>query len=115
MRKGKKTTAKNILQSKAFIQIWWRNQKFFRQTEAKSVQHQQTSFTRNVKGTFLSEKEKATTRNIRIMKGKSSSVKANIPVKLVNFPCTKLVGRLKDKSSKIIYTHNKLLRNTQNN
>ena len=31
-----------------------------------------------------------------------------------NHPCTKLVGRLKDKSSKTICIHNKQLRVTQN-
>ena len=36
------------------------------------------SFTRNVKGTSPGTQEKATTGNIKIMKGKSSSVKANI-------------------------------------
>ena len=41
------------------------------------VQHHQTSFTRNVKGTSLSKKEKAKTRNMKIGKGKSSLVKAN--------------------------------------
>ena len=35
-------------------------------------------------------------RNVKIMKGKSSSVKVNI-VKVENHPCTKLVGQLKDK------------------
>ena len=37
-----------------------------------------TSFTRNAKGNSLSKKEKATTRNMKIMKGKNSLVKANI-------------------------------------
>ena len=32
-----------------------------------------------------------------------------------NHPHTKLVGWLKDKSSKIIYNHNEQLRDTQNN
>ena len=35
-------------------------------------------------------------------------------VKLGNHPCTKLVGRLKGKSTKIIYIHSKQLRDTQN-
>ena len=35
--------------------------------------------------------------------------------KVGNHPHTKLVGRLRDKSSKIIYIHNKQLRDTQNN
>ena len=68
----------NTLPHKALIQIWRRDQKFYRQAKVKSVQHYETSFTRNVKGTSLSRKEKATTRNIKIMKGKISLVKANI-------------------------------------
>ena len=41
------------------------------EAEHKRVQYHQTSITRNVKGTSLSEKENTTTRNIKIMKGKS--------------------------------------------
>ena len=48
------------------------------QTSKLRVQHHQASFMRNVKGTSLGEKEKTTTRNIKIMKGRNSSVKANI-------------------------------------
>lgn len=42
--------------------------KFYRQAKAKRVLHPQTNFIRNV--TFLTEKEKATTRNMKIMKGR---------------------------------------------
>jgi len=52
-------------------------------------------------------KEKATTRNMKIMKRKSSSVEANI--KVGNHPHTKLAGGLKHESSKAIYIHNKEL------
>ena len=38
------------------------------QTKAKRIQHHQTSFTTNVKGTSLGEKEKATTGSKKIMK-----------------------------------------------
>ena len=48
------------------------------QLKKKRIQHHQTSFTRNVKGTSLSKKEKATTKNMRTTKGKISLVKANI-------------------------------------
>ena len=56
--------------SKALIQIWQRNQKLYRQAKAKRIQHHQTSFTTNAKGTSLGEKEKATTRNKKAMKWK---------------------------------------------
>ena len=36
-------------------------------------------------------------------------------VKIENQPCTKLVGRLKAKSSNIIYIYNKQFGDTQNN
>lgn len=42
--------------------------KVYRQAKAKRVLHPQTNFIRNV--TFLTEKEKATTRNMEIMKGR---------------------------------------------
>ena len=45
--------------------------KFYRQAKkAKRVLHPQSNFIRNVTGTFLTEKEKATTRNMKIMKGR---------------------------------------------
>ena len=71
----------------------------------KRVQHHQTSFTRNVKGTSLSEKEPQLEhenyeRKKLISKGKYT-------VKIVNQPHTKLVRRLKDESNKTIYIHNK--------
>ena len=41
--------------------------------------------------------------------------KSKHTVTVGNHPNTKLVGKLKDKSSKIIYNHNKQIRDTQNN
>ena len=52
-----KPTTKNTLPSKALIQIGWRNQKLYRQAKAKRIQHNQTSFTTNAKGTSLGRKE----------------------------------------------------------
>ena len=86
---------------------------FYRQAKAKRVQHHKTSFTRNVKGSSLSEIKKATTRNMTITKEKLIR-KDKYAVKEVNQPYIKIVGRLKDKSSKIISIHNKQLRDTQN-
>ena len=57
--------------SKALVQIQWRNQKLYRKTKAKRIQHHQTSFTTNAKGTSLGGKEKATSRNKKIMNGKA--------------------------------------------
>lgn len=54
------------------------------------------------------EKEKTTARNMKIMEGDKHTVK------VVNQPYIKLVGRLKDKSSKINYNHNNQLWDIQN-
>ena len=45
------------------------------QTKAKRVQHHQASFTKNVEGTSLSEKEKATTRNMKIKTHREKEMK----------------------------------------
>ena len=54
-----KLTTKNTLPSKALIQIWWGNKKL----EELST----TSVTKNAKETFIGGKEKASTRNKKIM------------------------------------------------
>ena len=46
------------LPSKDLIRIQWRNQKLYRQAKAKRIQHHQTSFTTNAKGTSLGGKHK---------------------------------------------------------
>ena len=63
---------------------------------------------RNVTETFLCEKEKVTTRYMKITEGKNLAGKGKYTVKVVNQPCIRLVGRLKDKSSKIMYIHNSI-------
>ena len=54
-------TTKNTLPSKTLIQIWWRNQKFSRQAKVKIIQHHQTSFTTNSKGTLGRKQDKEKT------------------------------------------------------
>ena len=44
---------------------------------------------------------------------KKLTINGKHTVKVGNQPHTKLVGRLKGRSSKIFYIHNKQLRNTQ--
>ena len=59
-------TIKNTLPSNTLLQIWWRNQKLFREAKVKRIQHHQTSFTTNAKGNSLSrkhEKRKRPTEN----------------------------------------------------
>ena len=52
---------------------------------------------------------------MKIMGGKKLIGKDKYIVKVVNQPHRKLVGRLKDKSTKITYHHNNQLRDTQSN
>ena len=49
---------------------------------------------------------------MKITKGKNLFGKGRYIVKVVNQPHTKLVGGLKDKSSKIMYIHSKPLSGT---
>lgn len=77
--------------------------KLHREAEVERVQKNQTTLMRNNKGHSLSKKEKATTRNMKIIKGKKLIGKGKHIVKVGNNPCTNLVGRLKGKCSKIIY------------
>ena len=51
-------TTKNTLPRKTLIQIWWRNQKLSRQAKVKRIQHHQTSFTTNAKGTSLGRRHR---------------------------------------------------------
>ena len=69
-----KPATKNAL-IKTYIQILWRNQKLYIEAKAKRIQHYQTSFTTDAKGSSQAE-EKATTRNKEIIKWKSSRIKA---------------------------------------
>ena len=52
---------------------------------------------------------------MKIMGEKKLIGKDKYIVKVVNQPHRKLVGRLKDKSTKITYHHNNQLRDTQSN
>ena len=53
-----KPTTKITLTCKDLIQDSWRNQKLFRQAKVKRIQQHQTSFTTNVKGTYIVQKYK---------------------------------------------------------
>ena len=53
-----RTYNQNTLPSKTLLQIWWRNQKLSIKTKVKRIQHHQTSFTTDEKGTSLSRKHK---------------------------------------------------------
>ena len=53
-----KSTTKNTLPRKIIIQIWRREKEFYRYAKTKRVQHYQSGFTGNVKGTSLSRKQR---------------------------------------------------------
>ena len=68
-------TTKNTLPSKTLLQIWWRNQKLSRQAKIKRIQHHQTSFTTNAKGTSLGRKHK---RRERPTENKPQTIKKTV-------------------------------------
>ena len=47
------STTKIIVPRKDLIQNFWRNKKLFIQAKVKRIQYHQTSFTTNVKGTYI--------------------------------------------------------------
>ena len=53
---GEKSTTKITVPSKDLIQNWWRYKKLFRQAKVKRIQYHQTSFTTNVKQTYIVKK-----------------------------------------------------------
>ena len=50
-------TTKDTLSRKTLLQIWWGNQELSRQAKVKRIQHHQSSFTTNAKGTSLGRKQ----------------------------------------------------------
>ena len=53
-----KYTTKTTVPRKDLIQDLWRNKKLFRQAEVKRTQYHWTSFTTNIKGTYIAKKYK---------------------------------------------------------
>ena len=60
--KGRTYITKNTLSSKTLVQIWWRNQKVYRQAKVNRIQQHQISFPTNTKGTSLGRKHKTSKR-----------------------------------------------------
>ena len=56
--KREKSRIKITVPGKDPIQNRWRNKKLFRQAKVKRIQYHQTSFTKNVKGTYIVKKYK---------------------------------------------------------
>ena len=54
--KGENYATKITVPRKDLIQNWWRNKKLFRQAKVKRIQYHQTSFTTNVKQTYIVKK-----------------------------------------------------------
>ena len=112
--KGKNLQPRIPYPTRLLFRFWWRNQKLYRQTKSKRIQHP-TRFTINANGNSPDEKEKARTRNKTITKWEKLTGKGKHIVKVGDHLHMKLVGRLKDKSGKITCIYNKQLRDTQNN
>ena len=60
-----KSTTKITVPSKDLIQNWWRAKKLFRQAKVKRIQYHQTSFTTNVKWTYIVKKYKRRERSTK--------------------------------------------------
>ena len=117
--KRKNLTAKSTLSSKALVQIRWRNPKLYKQAKARRLKHHQCSLTTNGKGISLGGKEKATSRNKKIMKGKLtgkgkqtlqvgrqlSTHKSTAMVRRGEYKCRMLEMHLKlrDQQLKLVY------------
>ena len=57
VRKGRNLQPR-LLCPTNLIQSWWGNQKLYRQTKVKRIQHHQTSFTTSAKGAFIGRKHR---------------------------------------------------------
>ena len=69
VKTGKKPKNKNTLYHKALIQRWQRNQKLYREAKDQRIQHHQTNFRTNAKGTSIGKEKKkkeVRTRNKKI-------------------------------------------------
>ena len=60
------STTKIIVPRKDLIQNFWRNKKLFIQAKVKRIQYHQTSFTTNVKGSYIVKKYKRRKRIYKI-------------------------------------------------
>ena len=60
-----KNLANIAIPGKGLIQNEWRNQKLFRKPKLKRIQYHQTSFTTNVKGTYIVKKCKRRKRSTK--------------------------------------------------
>ena len=113
MKKGKISRNKNTLLSNPLIQISWRNKNFTDKQKlkvsstTKPALHQIRKLSRQKRKGHNQKWENYRLKNLTSL-GKHT-------IKVGNHPHTKLVGRLKDKSGKIICIQNKQLRDTQNN
>ena len=60
-----KPTTKIAVPNKDPIQNWWRNKKLLRQEKVKRIQYHQTSFTTNVKWTYIVKKYKRRKKDLQ--------------------------------------------------
>lgn len=79
-----------------FHSDWWKDQQLYKQVKGKRIKHHQSIFTRNVKGTSLSEKEKDRKINMKAMKEKNLIHEGKYTIKIVDQPNINLVEMLKE-------------------
>ena len=72
--KGKKLQP-TIFYPAKLVEIWWRNQKLSRQAKVKRIQHHQTCFTANAKGTSQGRKHK---RRKKLTQNKLKTIKKSV-------------------------------------
>ena len=85
-----------ILYSARLLQIWWRNQKLFRQAKVKRIQHNQTSITTNAKGTYLGRKHR---RRKRPAENKPRAIKKTVTgshISIITWNVNGLMHQAKD-------------------
>ena len=70
--KVKKLKPRILHPARLLFKTWWRNQKLSRQAKVQRIQHHQTSFTINAKGTSAARKFK---RRKRLSQNKSKAIK----------------------------------------
>ena len=73
-----KPTTTITIPSKDLIQNWPRNQKLYRQAEIKRIQHHQTSFATNTKGTYIASKDKRKERPTKTTPNNQENANRNI-------------------------------------
>ena len=91
--KVRKRKIKNTLPSKALIQIWWTNQKLYRQAKANRIQHHKPASQQIIKELLQAEKKRLELETRKLRMGKLIS-KDKHTVKVEKHPHTNMISKL---------------------